>query len=150
MNSKLSLVTSVHRCPSSRRRKCNLGRILQHIAVNHPQFHGQPPLDFLFCARRSLDRASSAHCTGGLLEIWSQNSTEWGGPPLISLHPEENKLVRFRGDATHRVLKHYSPSGQVRSQHLHSQPRLAVCSMHDHLFNISKLSRSLVLSAGES
>ena len=60
-------------------------------------------------------------CAGGLLEIWSPNATaaELEAGPLVRIQPEVNTLVRFRGDATHQVLKHFSKSGQVSLWQVH-------------------------------
>ena len=45
-------------------------------------------------------------------ELPHENGTcrvsSWYGPPRAEVHPEENKLVSFRGDSFHRVLKHGS------------------------------------------
>ena len=69
----------------------------------------------------SFRQLSTAYANiGGLLEIWSPDATdaELEEPAMVTIHPKENTLVRFRGDAQHRVLKHYSATGQVC--HLHT------------------------------
>ena len=77
-------------------------------------------------------------CAGGLLEIWGPQS-DTANDPDFQIHPEENKLVRFRGDATHQVLKHFSKTGQV----WHASRRCARNLVVYTIYSVSDLQRQL-------
>ena len=46
---------------------------------------------------------------GGRLNIWPIGADDGELAESLTVVPAENKVLRFRGDALHQVLKHQSP-----------------------------------------